>query len=283
MVDSFRILGMRSEPPETAPGSSVTLDALWADPGGRGRPLAFLWLTCTPPLDRAGDPCTVLTAGPAKLKALPPPCGPAAPGPLCIAGTSPTVDFAVPANALAGGGPGEPNSITVVLILSALPGGVADCLQQWAAAGAPPTDCLVGTKQIRVSTLAPTLQNHNPTVTELDLDGMAVPPSGVTVMPGSTHALSLMYPPSDVELEPAMGADGGTGGMETVDFAWFVTGGTLDHALSGTPMPANSYTAPSATEAVSLWVVVRDDRGGIGWLYRPLGVGGPPPDGGGSD
>ena len=48
VVDTLRILAVRSEPPEAAPGDTVTFDALTADPNGDGRPITTVWAICIP-------------------------------------------------------------------------------------------------------------------------------------------------------------------------------------------------------------------------------------------
>jgi hypothetical protein len=74
---------------------------------------------------------------------------------------------------------------------------------------------------------------------------------------------------------------------EAIQIAWFTTGGTLGNDTSGrsadeagsaalntscqagTECIDNAWTAPSTAGEVLLWVVVRDDRGGVGWQsYR---------------
>src|SRR4051812_11454289 len=48
LVTSLRVLGVRAEPPEAAPGMTIHLDALIADPGGDGRSLKRAWAICDP-------------------------------------------------------------------------------------------------------------------------------------------------------------------------------------------------------------------------------------------
>ncbi len=74
---------------------------------------------------------------------------------------------------------------------------------------------------------------------------------------------------------------------EAIQIAWFTTGGTLGDDTSGrspdeagsaalnaacaagTECIDNAWTAPSTAGEVLLWVVVRDDRSGVGWQsYR---------------
>jgi hypothetical protein len=64
--------------------------------------------------------------------------------------------------------------------------------------------------------------------------------------------------------------------QEAITVAWFATGGTLADDSSGraeseagTPSLDNGWTVPAQTGEVRLWLVVRDDRGGVGWQsYR---------------
>ena len=47
MVEEFRVLGVRAEPPEIAPGDGTILEILWADPLGKGRQVRFAWMGCS--------------------------------------------------------------------------------------------------------------------------------------------------------------------------------------------------------------------------------------------
>ncbi len=69
---------------------------------------------------------------------------------------------------------------------------------------------------------------------------------------------------------------------ESMAVAWFATGGVFDADRTGrdsadsVTTSDNGWTAPSAAGAVHLWVVLRDDRGGIGWAEYVLDVRTPP-------
>src|SRR5438105_2652666 len=66
LVDDLRILGVRAEPPEAPPGTSVHFDALIADPRGSGRALKLAWALCTPGsggVASCGDPTRVALLG----------------------------------------------------------------------------------------------------------------------------------------------------------------------------------------------------------------------------
>jgi len=289
LVNKLRVLALQAEPPEAAPGVSVALDALEADPTGMGRTLDHLWIACTPPPAAPYDPCANLTALPGSDGGLPlgslAPCGSAPAVGLCLAGSGSanTATFAIPTDALPS--PRAVSVATFVLVTAALTGGAPACLSAWQATGAPPADCVVTTKQIPIDNLPPALQNHNPTLTEVDLDGTALPATGgPTLAPGSEHTLTAVYPLSDSEPEIGVRTDGGIA-TETLDFAFYATAGSLDSATTG-PNPdaggaGNNFTMPgvggdagvTSGSAVSLWVVIRDDRGGVGWLARQVLLG----------
>jgi hypothetical protein len=63
---------------------------------------------------------------------------------------------------------------------------------------------------------------------------------------------------------------------EAIRVAWFTTGGTLEDDTSGraaseadTSTLDNPWTAPTTAGDVRIWLVIRDDRGGVGWQsYR---------------
>ena len=66
VVVDLRVLGVRAEPPEAAPGATVTFDTLVADPGGAGRELSYAWAICSPGdggVGRCGDPANILALG----------------------------------------------------------------------------------------------------------------------------------------------------------------------------------------------------------------------------
>lgn len=66
--------------------------------------------------------------------------------------------------------------------------------------------------------------------------------------------------------------------VESLVVAWFATGGSFDAprtdrvssaATEGESGTVNRYVAPRG-DAVTLWAVVRDDRGGVSWLERSV-------------
>jgi hypothetical protein len=67
---------------------------------------------------------------------------------------------------------------------------------------------------------------------------------------------------------------------ESIRVSWFATDGTFDHDRTGrseaeatTPNTDNAWTAPSAPADVHMWLVIRDDRGGVGFSTYVIHVG----------
>ncbi len=58
---------------------------------------------------------------------------------------------------------------------------------------------------------------------------------------------------------------------ESIAVAWFATGGSFDNDRTGrdstdtSASSDNGWTAPSTSSTVHAWVILRDDRGGLGW------------------
>ncbi len=70
-----------------------------------------------------------------------------------------------------------------------------------------------------------------------------------------------------------------TDAREAIRVAWYTTGGSLANDTTGqtadqadTPFTDDAWTAPSTPGTVLLWLVVRDDRGGVGWQSYVIDV-----------
>lgn len=114
--------------------------------------------------------------------------------------------------------------------------------------------------------------NQNPALRALLLDGAEIAADGsTTVAAGRT-----------VTLDPraADGAKEATAdGPEKLNFSFFATAGDLaalrsaDTTATGQPgITTVDWTAPVAPGMVRFWVVIRDGRGGVGWLERSVRV-----------
>jgi hypothetical protein len=117
--------------------------------------------------------------------------------------------------------------------------------------------------------------NHNPSIDGLVVaadGGPDLPPDG-SVPPDSVQRLTPV-PAKDAK-EPLPG-----GAVESLGYSFFATAGSLSSLRStdttATGEPADTFvdwTAPTDPGPVRMWVVVRDGRGGTGWLERDIAVG----------
>lgn len=138
LVDDLRVLAVRAEPAEAAPGETIALDALVADPHGNGRPVSMVWGVCVP------DPVEGLAS-----------CSPETAEPI---GFTPTLTYDVPADFLDGLEPEDQEvglELFVVVLVSA-------------DAGAGREE-EIAIKRVRVSTSSE--PNLNPEILDVYLDG----------------------------------------------------------------------------------------------------------------
>jgi hypothetical protein len=68
---------------------------------------------------------------------------------------------------------------------------------------------------------------------------------------------------------------------EAMRVSWFATDGDYEHdrtgrtedeGKAGLTTSENGWTAPETTGLVRIWVVLRDDRGGVGWSEVQIDV-----------
>jgi len=121
------------------------------------------------------------------------------------------------------------------------------------------------------------LPNTNPAVDSLAIDG--APPTSVAA--GEHVTLHAAWADCTGATTPCTGSEPYVvfdlasrtilPAREALEVAWFATGGSfdIDHtgrsATDPTTFSENGWTAPSEAGPVVVWVVLRDDRGGIGW------------------
>lgn len=249
VVVDLRVLGVRAEPPEAAPGAAVTFDTLVADPGGAGRELSYAWAICAPGdggVGRCGDPANILALG-----------------------SGLTATWTVPADALAGLDADSARvGVDVFVVLGIEARGAVD------ASGDTPHD--VAFKRVRISTNpAP---NANPVLTSFAVAGQTSP-GAVTVVPEVDLPLEAR-PASDAQEAYLLAS--GAQAVEEARFTWLITSGGVGDAVSFGEADANGdavgrtiWNLPSGVEAsatATVWVVLRDGRGGTTWATQNVVV-----------
>ncbi len=136
-------------------------------------------------------------------------------------------------------------------------------------------DIEIAYKRVPVS-LAST-PNNNPVVTALSIGGYAVPAGGtIRVQPGKTYTLDYAMADGSVETYSYRNSSGIDEERDEEPYATFyLQEGSFDQAYAVWPDTQVEFTAPSepTLDAQSLWVVVRDRRGGMAWASVTLAYG----------
>ncbi len=248
-VDGMRVLAVKAEPPEVAPGQATTLTALAVDTSGA--PIQLSWDACTePPLPGKGPvnpDCFVLDPAPYLL-------------PL---GAGPTITADVPQVAPAIFGPPDAS------------GGLYLPIRARArfASGLVDTAYL-----LRLAN--GTAPNHNPRLTGV----FVVPATGSPVAldeasPLEVHAgdritLRAQFSDDSAETYPIVLPGQASTVTELLRASWFATGGSLSEAVTGELKPDTIWRAdkhlPATGAVIDLYVVGRDERGGTDFLHRAL-------------
>lgn len=235
------MLAVRAEPPEAAPGATVTLSALVVDPDGEPE---VAWIGCAVPVD-CPDYAAVTDLAAADTSAM-------------------TADelAAWQADSAAVGflGFGVGLSPTLIVTGGASATVVLDAVPAGKALGdvtlGDPEATEIATKSVTVSdSEAP---NQNPSVESLSVDGESV----ATVSPGGVVSLTTTV--TDGSAETYVDEHGDTQ-IEAPSVSYYVSDGTLVPSSATADDSEVSWTAPETDGAVDVWVVVRDGRGGIGW------------------
>ena len=116
--------------------------------------------------------------------------------------------------------------------------------------------------------------NGNPAIAALRMGdaGVELAADGTSGAPASTTQ-RLTPVPAPGSKEPA------DGGVEALGYSFFATAGSISALRStdttATGQPADTsvdWTTPAQAQQARLWVVVRDGRGGVGWIARSVEV-----------
>ena len=242
-VAGLRVLGVKAEPPEAAPGDTATISALAIDTAG-GAPDAT-WSACfvMPMPGEAVNPDCV-QAG-ADLQ-------PVGQG-LSITATMP------PVSAEALGGADVTGGVYLPLVGDVRDGtGAVSAVYRWRLAGAAPP-------------------NANPvlvSVYRLDAAGeMVALDPGAPAPVAAGDALSLGATFAAGSAQEYRRADGATV-TEILTTSWFCTAGTLSFEKTSAVQPETvlhlDQRLPPAGSSIDLWAVARDERGGTDFAHRVL-------------
>jgi len=276
-LDRLRILAVRAEPPTPMPGQDCELTALTFAPGGA--PISYHWAFCPVTASAKEDYRCPLPEASAQQ----------------ILGGSPAYDLGT------GDATRFTNGLSVDLLAGTCASGIdlpgftqaVDCDPGFPVTvvldAATETDALRAGFTMRLPASTPPELNANPIVTGLMLAGQPLPEdaAAITVKEGATLDWSTELSDDSIETRPIPASEGGNGQRrERLTFSWFADAGRIDQDrtvyIEGNTTieqaTRNRWTAPAAAEwpasgTAHLSVVVRDDRGGVGWLSRSISLG----------
>lgn len=279
-VDSFRVLAEQADLPYAKPGETVQLTTLSFAP--QSRPVQWAWATCVNPASSSLEGCLT------KIAELPDPnqalfaMGKGEDAPALTIPKDALSSLPEPARRFATVGvvsvacPGD-------LSLGEGPGGLPfRCQESQTGRELALDEFAVGIKRISVREQE---RNHNPIIEAVTFDGAPWPEDEVKVVgacdrddfeygscpAANKHDLGLALAKESFET----GLDSeGLDFSEQVVVQYYATEGIFENEVRVGGDTKNGWVARSAAlgTTVTLWLVARDDRGGVSWTSRRVRV-----------
>ncbi len=263
LVSRTRILGIRAEPAEIAPGQRASFEALLVGPPGEEEQLVRLWLACPD----GGTGCATAELEGLDLED---------PDPeqleelgfigfqLGIPGEA-APEYTAPPDLLDGlDEAAKLEGLNVTVQLTAFP------LEQLDSSTTDIdfNEVEAGFKRLVVSEAS--TPNNNPRLDGFAVDETRLPDEVETVLvePGQQYDLALfLADPGGIETYEFLNSDGEVEErVEEPYVSWFTTGGVLVESLGLWPFLDASWEAPDEVGTEGTWfAVVRDRRGGMSW------------------
>lgn len=290
LVDSLRLIGVRTEPADLAPGETARVQGLVQDPSRPGQRTTVLWIGCDPDpfnLNRSAcsDPAVLnnpaaLNAGAGQL-----------PKGVRLIGLNTMASYAASKELFSVLPENDPRrkTGTVGQILAfvvgkeiALPPTDAEFEALFRQVQAKEVASLIALFRIRISENPE--RNHNPKIGRFIIEQEAQPPGGKTqLLPGEEVAVDLESSDDSYEKFTQELPSGGTEAREEkLTVAWFSTAGrwSLPRSTLRTDV-RTALTAPGGetaadpvpeTRRFTVWGVVRDTRGAQTFATREFFV-----------
>jgi hypothetical protein len=286
IVSTPRVIAVRSDPAEVAPMGAVSYTALVVDASGTLSEAPLDWAFCDDPkplseLEPVNPDCLTMSGptlqeigdGTAVMAQIPTSAcqtfGPEVPAPVMGMPTPRPVDpdstggyYQALRLAYTGTSP-----VAFTVAQTRLACGIADAtsaqIQQYAKEYLPNTNPAVDA--VTIGGVAPTTVSAGAHVT---LHATWADCTGATMSCTGSEPY-VVYDLTSRTISPV---------REALEVAWFATAGSFDIDHTGrasddpTTFSENGWTAPSQSGPVVLWVVLRDDRGGIGWQQYAVQV-----------
>jgi hypothetical protein len=272
LITSPRILAVRADPAEAPPGTAVAFTALVASPGGTVTNAAIAWSFCTAPAPLTADNAVSNACFAASSLA---PAGHGAsvmattPNDGCsIFGPDTTSTTSRPRDPDATGGYYQPLRLQLAGTDDAFELARIRC------------DLANADATAARAFAAEYTSNQNPALLPLSATLGGAPVALSAVPPGSRVTLQVSWPATAAETfayyDPSSQAV--TMQRESMQVAWYATGGVLDTEATGrrsndmATTSDNGWLAPEAPGTVFVWIVLRDSRGGVTFATYDVGV-----------
>jgi hypothetical protein len=271
LIAGPRLLAVRGDPPEAAPGAAVSYSVLAVSAEGTMAAPPILWAFCA-----AANPLTDDdSVSPACLHDAVVPIG----------GPSPTAQAPTPLDACSLFGPDPPPGSFRPHDPDSTGGFYQPVRAQLDALTAfrlqrVPCDLPDAPASAAIELSQRYRPNQNPSLAQLTASVAGSPVSLDAIPAGATVQLSTGWGQGDAETY-VMFDPGSTSVVErreALSVSWFATGGTFTAEVTGSAEddPATTtqttWLAPASPGAIQLWVVLRDSRGGVDFAAHDLGI-----------
>lgn len=287
LIENMRLLAVKATPADLQPGEATRLEALIPDP--TGGPTTILWLGCDPdPYNQNRSPCADadLLQNPGDLGGT---TGTLPPG-VKLIGFNGNVAYAAAANVFdvlpaddsrrITGTVGQVIAFAVAEAVSPA-ASPADLQALFTRVQNNETRAIIALYRVKISQSPE--RNKNPVISNLKV-GDEVWPTGAHVLMHTGETLNVDLDAPDDTFEPytTINADGTLAHTERVVVAWYSTMGRFTEGRTALRESVKtSLQAPGGTDpldvvpekrAGTMWVVLRDTRGGENWQQWPMFV-----------
>ncbi|MEW5738794.1 MAG: hypothetical protein AB1938_07695 [Myxococcota bacterium] len=294
LVENMRLLGVRADPADLAPGETARLEALVLDPSRPGQKSSVLWLGCAPdPFNLNRSACSdmeTLTNAADFFSGGARPDGGMLPEGVSLIGFNENAAYAARADVFAALPPGDPGRIT---------GTVGQALLFAVAEDVPPdateeelqavfgrvadggTRAMTALFRVRISESPE--RNTNPALSSFSVAREPWPRGAhVTVLPGEPVELDADAPDSAFERFTNPTPTGVEEKTERILVAWYSTSGRFTEPRTALREQVKTvFTAPGGEDEDDpvppsrtgvIYLVLRDTRGGQSWTEAPFFV-----------
>jgi len=275
------VLAQQADDSYARPGEAVHLTSLSHEPAGR--PVTWAWAACVNPDSSSVEGCLAKVARDSEASGAPPL--------LAMGVDQSSIDYTVPADVLDGFAPGALSVAQVGLVSVACPGelsfaGTADlpfgCTEAGTGRELGLDEYVVGIKRIYVRQSD---RNQNPAIAQILYDGADWPADEVKELDACQTdkndfedcSKSLSHEVSAVATRQSFesGRDEfGNGFEEQVIVQYYSTEGIFEDEVRVADDPETRFVARSRAsgQTLTMWFVIRDDRGGVTWAERRVRV-----------